>query len=113
MQLPVAAEPEIAVKSGTIVAVPVHVSRPMMAKAVFTLTSDLPDGWKATGGTGKFAVDQGTDAQFRVEVQIPELSKEQLKEAKPQTIVVHVNEGEQHIGDVKLKVQLVSGGVPQ
>ena len=56
---------------------------------------------------------QGTDAQFRVEVQIPELSKEQLKGAKPETIVVHVNQDEKPIGDVKFKVQLVSGGVPQ
>jgi LmbE family N-acetylglucosaminyl deacetylase len=111
-QLPVASGPEIAVKSGSVVTIPVHVLRPLL-KAVFTLTADLPGGWKAIGGTGKFSVAEGTDAQFRVEVQIPELSKDQLKESKPETIVVHVSEGETPIGDVKLKVQLVSGGVPQ
>jgi len=112
-QLPVAAGPEIAVRPGTVVAVPVHVIRPELAQAVFTLTADVPAGWKVTVGTGKFSVAQGTDAQFRVEVQTPELSKEQLKETKPQTIVVHASEGEKSVGDVKLKVQLVSGGVPQ
>src|SRR5262249_53910428 len=112
-QLPVAREPEIAVKAGTVVAVPVHVLRPMLAQAIFTLTADAPAGWKVVGGTGKFTVEQGTDALFRVEVQIPEPSKEQLKEAKPQIITVHVSEGEKPIGDAKLKVQLVSGGVPQ
>jgi LmbE family N-acetylglucosaminyl deacetylase len=111
--LPVAAGPEIAVKPGSLVAIPVHVLRPTLAPAVFNLSAETPAGWKVTSGTGKFSVDQGTDSQFRVEVQIPELSKEQLKEAKPETITVHVSEGEQSIGDVKLKVQLVSGGVPQ
>jgi hypothetical protein len=58
-------------------------------------------------------LDDGTDTLFRVEVQIPELPKEQLKDAKPQTIVVHVSEEDRAIGDLKFKVQLVSGGVPQ
>jgi hypothetical protein len=84
-----------------------------LGPSVFTLTADVPEGWKATSGSGKFSVEQGTDALFRVEVQIPELSKEQLKDAKPQTITVHVSEGDKPVGDVKLKVQLVSGGVPQ
>ncbi len=112
-QLPVASGPEIAVKPGSVVAIPVHLFRPMLAPAIFTLTADVPAGWRVTAGIGKYSVELGTDAQFRVEVQIPELSKEQLKEAKPETIVVHVSEGERPIGDVKLKVQLVSGGVPQ
>lgn len=111
--LPVSDGPEIAVKPGTVVAIPVHIVRPELAPAVYTLTADVPTGWKVVGGAGKFAVERGTDAQFRVEVEIPELSKEQLKAVKPQTIVVHVSEGEKPIGDVKLKVQLVSGGVPQ
>ncbi len=113
LRVPESETPEIAVKSGSVVAVPIHVLRPTLMSALLTLTADVPTGWKVTGGTGKFSVAQGTDAQFRVEVQIPELSKEQLKEAKPETIVVHVSEGEQQIGDVKFKVQLVSGGVPQ
>ncbi|GAC1639693.1 MAG: hypothetical protein NVS9B14_20990 [Candidatus Acidiferrum sp.] len=112
-QLPTAAGAEIAVKPGTVVTVPIHVQRQMLDPAVFSLTAEVPDAWKAIAGTGRFSVEQGTDAQFRVEVQIPELSKEQLKDAKPQTIVVHVSEGDKSIGDVKFKVQLVSGGVPQ
>jgi len=112
-QLPTATTAEIAVKPGSVIAIPVHVLRPMLAPGVFTLAADVPAGWKAIAGAGKFSVAQGTDAQFRVEVQIPELSKEQLKEAKPETIVIHVSEGEKPIGDVKFKVQLVSGGVPQ
>jgi len=112
-QLPVASGPEIAVKPGSVITIPVHVFRPMLAPEVFTLAADLPGGWKVIGGTGKFSVAQGTDAQFRVEVQIPELSKEQLKAAESETIVVHVSQDEKPIGDVKFKVQLVSGGVPQ
>ncbi|HET9802632.1 MAG TPA: PIG-L family deacetylase [Candidatus Acidoferrum sp.] len=112
-QLPTARGAEIAVKPGTVIAVPVHILRSTFGPSVFTLTADVPEGWKATSGSGKFSVEQGTDALFRVEVQIPELSKEQLKDAKPQTITVHVSEGDKPIGDVKLKVQLVSGGVPQ
>ena len=113
LRIPESKMSEVAVKSGTVVSVPVHVIRPKPIPAIFTLTADVPAEWKATAGIGKFSVEQGTDAQLRVEIQIPELSKEQLKDAKPQTIVVHVSEGDQAIGDVKLKVQLVSGGVPQ
>jgi LmbE family N-acetylglucosaminyl deacetylase len=112
-QLPTATTAEIAVKPGSVVAIPVHVLRPMLAPGVFALTADVPAGWKVIGGAGKFSVAQGTEAQFRVEIQIPELSKEQLKQAKPETIVVHVDQDEKPIGDVKFKVQLVSGGVPQ
>src|SRR5882724_9034295 len=120
-QLPVAPEPELAVKPGTILAIPVHVWwRHLGTKPIiFTLATDAPAGWKIASGTGKFSVeeesnfDDGTDTLFRVEVQIPELSKEQLKGAKPETIVVHVSQDEKPIGDVKFKVQLVSGGVPQ
>jgi LmbE family N-acetylglucosaminyl deacetylase len=112
-QLPTATTAEIAVKPGSVVAIPVHVLRPMLAPGVFALTADVPAGWKVIGGAGKISVAQGTDAQFRVEIQIPELSKEQLKQAKPETIVVHVSQDEKPIGDVKFKVQLVSGGVPQ
>jgi len=112
-QLPTATTAEIAVKPGSVVAIPVHVLRPMLAPGVFALTADVPAGWKVIGGEGKFSVAQGTEAQFRVEIQIPELSKEQLKQAKPETIVVHVSQDEKPIGEVKFKVQLVSGGVPQ
>ena len=100
-------------KAGSIVSVPIHIVRDVQKSQTFTLAVDAPSGWKAVSGTGSFSVASGTVASLRVEVQIPELSKEQLKDAKPETIVVHVSEGEHAIGDVKLKVQLVSGGVPQ
>lgn len=112
-QLPTAATAEIAVKPGSVIAIPVHVLRPMQAPAVFALAADVPGGWKVVAGAGKFSVALGTDAQFRVEVQIPEVSKEQLKQAKPETIVVHVSQDEKPVGDLKFEVQLVSGGVPQ
>src|SRR5205823_1782481 len=41
-QLPVASGPEIAVKSGSVVAIPIHVLRPMLAPAVLILTADVP-----------------------------------------------------------------------
>jgi len=72
-QLPVAPGPEIAVKPGSVLAIPIHVLRPILVPAMFNLTVDLPAGWKATTGTGQYSVERGTDSQFRVEIQIPEL----------------------------------------
>jgi LmbE family N-acetylglucosaminyl deacetylase len=112
-QIPVAKEPELAVKAGSVLGIPIHIIRDVQKSQTFILAVDAPSGWKPVSGTGSFSVASGTVASLRVEVQIPELSKEQLKDAKPETIVVHVSEGEHAIGDVKLKVQLVSGGVPQ
>src|SRR5579859_3230729 len=112
-QMPVAKEPEIAVKAGSIVGIPIHILRDTLRSQTFALTVDVPSGWKVVNGTGSFEAPSGTVASVRVEMQTPELSKDQLKETKPETIVVHVSEAEKPIGDVKLKVQLVSGGVPQ
>jgi len=114
LQIPVAKEPEIAVKAGTVVTVPIHILRArQLAAAVFNVIADTPPGWKATNGTGLIEVGEGAVALCRVEVQTPEMTKDQLKEAKAETIVVHISQGKELIGDVKLKVQLVSGGVPQ
>src|SRR5262249_57577667 len=66
-QLPVAAGPEIAVRPGTVVAVPVHVIRPELAQAVFTLTADVPAGGEVTGGTGKVFLALRPYAPFSVE----------------------------------------------
>src|SRR5215471_18053911 len=44
-QLPVASGPEIAVKPGSVVAIPVHVIRPSLPPAVFTIAVDSPAGW--------------------------------------------------------------------
>jgi len=113
-QIPVAKDPEIAVKAGTVVAIPIHILRRLpLAAGVFTVTADTPIGWKTTNGTGVVEVGEGAAALCRVEVQTPEQTREQLKEAKPETIIVHISEGEKLIGDVKMRVLLVSGGVPQ
>src|SRR5258708_25769691 len=107
-QLPVASGPEIAVKPGSVITIPVHVLRPMLAPGLFALAADVPGGWTVIGGAGKFSVALGTDAQFRMEVQIPELSKDQLQDAKPQTLVAHVSQDQKPTTDLQIKVQLVS-----
>jgi LmbE family N-acetylglucosaminyl deacetylase len=112
-QVPVAKEPEIGVKSGTTVVVPIHILRHVQKSETFTVTTDTPPGWKAINGTGVIEVGEGTVASLRVEVQTPEITKEQLKAAAAQTITVHVSKNGTSIGDVHLKVMLLSGGVPQ
>ena len=111
--LPVAKEPEIGVKSGSVVAIPIHILRDAQESLAVTLSASSPSGWNVVNGLGSFEAASGTIALLRVEVQTPDLTKEQLKEAKPQMIVVHVSENGMPVGDVKLKVQLVSGGVAQ
>ena len=111
--LPQASSPEIAVKAGTVVAVPLIIARRPGSSREITLKVTAPNGWKITSGAGKFLLPDEETIYLRVELQSPDVPEKELKGRQPDSIVVSAQAGEKSIGEVELKVTLRSGALPQ
>ncbi len=112
--LPVAGTPEIAVKAGTTVAIPLFVqhSDPLGALNV-NLKIEAPSGWKIVAGQGAFALPAETSTALRAEIETPGGSAEELKKAQPEEVVVRAEANGKSIGEVRLRVLLQASGLPQ
>lgn len=111
--LPRAASPEIAVKAGTGVGVPLIITRKPGSPSEITIKATAPSGWKVTSGAGNFRLPDEETIYLRVELQSPDVPEKELKGRQPDSIVVSAQAGEKSIGEVELKVTLRSGGLPQ
>lgn len=109
--LPLADPPEIGVKSGSMVSVPVtvHHEKPLE----ITITAEVPQGWKVTGGTGKFLLPAEMSTNLRVEMDTPTLTEAELKKAIPQTVTVKIQENGKSLGEIKINVLLKASALPQ
>jgi LmbE family N-acetylglucosaminyl deacetylase len=111
--LPTAPLPEIAVKSGTVVSVPLVVTRKPGASREIIINVSAPSGWSVTSGAGKFVLPDDEITYFRVELQSPAIPEKELKGRQADSIVVSGLAGEKSIGEAKLKVLLRSSALPQ
>jgi LmbE family N-acetylglucosaminyl deacetylase len=111
--IPVAKVAEIGVKTGSTVSVPIVVLHDPSKSLEISLTAKLPGGWKVKSGTGKTILPAENTTNLRVDIETPVLSAEELKNAKPQEITIEAEADGKNIGEVKLRVQLGSGGLPQ
>jgi hypothetical protein len=111
--LPVAHAPEIAVKSGNVVAIPLLVTRKSGATREITVNVTTPSGWRLVSGGGKFLLPDQEISFLRVELQSPDLPAEQLKGRKPDAILVTGTATDKQIGTVELNVLLGAGALPQ
>jgi hypothetical protein len=111
--LPSAPVPEIAVKQGSIVAVPVIVTRKPGAPREITLRATLPNGWKLISGEGKFLLPDEEITHLRIDLQSPEIPTDELRGRKADSIVVTGLIGEKSLGDFTLRVLLRSSALPQ
>jgi LmbE family N-acetylglucosaminyl deacetylase len=105
--------PEIAVKSGSIVSVPFYLLPAPGAVRTITISTDVPDGWKVVGGEGALRLDSSYPNDLRVDVQTPELKKEDFKTVQPRQIVVRASSDGRTIGEVRLNVLLKASALPQ
>jgi LmbE family N-acetylglucosaminyl deacetylase len=111
---PVASPAEIAVKAGTILSVPLVIKHdPAKTLDVNVELSALPGGWKVVIGAGQFTLPVEASTALRVDLQTPERSPEEMKNAQPVDVRVRVEDGGTLIGEVELKVLLSSSGLPQ
>jgi len=106
------AVPEIAVKSGSMISVPFCLMPPPRENRIITVSAEVPSGWKVVGGAGSFLVHSSYDSELRLDVQTPELRKEDLGKELRQ-IVVHVGSDGGPIGEIRLNVLLKASALPQ
>jgi hypothetical protein len=111
--LPVAPVPEIAAKSGTVVIVPLVVTRKTGAPREVAINVNAPNGWNVISGAGKFLLPEDEITHLRIEVQSPTIPDKDLKGRRADLIVVSGSAGEKSIGEAKLKVLLRSSALPQ
>jgi LmbE family N-acetylglucosaminyl deacetylase len=112
--VPVARTPEIAVKAGTVVAVPLAVQHAdPMAPLSVTVTVEAPAGWKIQSGQGQFTLPAEASTDLRVEIETPLPAAEELKKIQAQEIVVKGEANGKSIGEVHLRVLLRGNALPQ
>jgi len=111
--LRVADPPEIAVMAGAQVYVPLTITHANGKAFKVQLKVETPKGWKVTSGEGEIALPAEASSEIRVEVETPKLTTSELKGNGVQEIVVHTLVDGAPAGDIRLRVQLRTHGLPQ
>ena len=111
--LKIAATPEIGVKAGSTLVVPLVIFHDAARTAHLNLTVKLPEGWKAGPGDLKFALPAEDSSTVAVHVETPALSAAELKKTAPQEVRVVAEVDGKPAGEVTLRVALRSSGLPQ
>ena len=112
--LPYAATPEIAIKSGTTLMIPIIVEHsPAMGASTVKITVETPQGWRVETGAGNFLLPVEKLSAMRVDIAVPTLTREEINSSKPQEIIVHADMDGKSIGEIKMRVALQNGGVPE
>lgn len=111
--LPAPAIPEIGIRAGTTLSVPLVLLHDETKSSPIELKVSAPESWKVTSGAGKWLLPAESSTDLRVEIETPALGPEALKAIQPQEITVTAYDNGKALGEVKLRVQLVSGGLPQ
>jgi LmbE family N-acetylglucosaminyl deacetylase len=111
--LPVAPIPEIAVKDGSVVGIPLVIMGKPGAAREIKVKVTLPSGWKVLNGEGTFLLPGVEMNYLRVELQSPQVADNELKGRQPDPIVVSGTAGDKSIGQAELRVLLRSSALPQ
>jgi len=109
----VADPPEIGVKSGTTLSLPLTIHHDEKRKLEATISAELPQGWKVLNGAGKFLLPAEADTNVRVEIETPALTEAELKRATPQPVMIRVQADGKSAGEVKVDVLLKASALPQ
>jgi LmbE family N-acetylglucosaminyl deacetylase len=111
--LPQASTPEIGLKAGSTLWVPLVVFHASSNDPLqVTLKTEAPDGWKVVSGEGEFELPAETSTALHVEIDTPTLTAEELKKAVPQEVTIHVTSAGKSLGDVELRVLLRPNALP-
>jgi len=111
--LPLAKVPEIGIKSGTELVIPIVVLHDPAKPLTVNLTVNLPEGWKLGHGESRFALPAEASTSFPLTIETPALSAEQLKNAKPQELTVHAETEGKPASEIKMRVLLRTGALPE
>ena len=112
LSVPEAKMPEIAVKAGSVLDVPIVITQTAEEKFEVKVTVNAPGGWKVMNGTGRLRLPGENKTALNVEIATPEKSQEELKNAQPVEIVVAVS-ADGAGNEVRLRVLLKASALPQ
>jgi len=112
-QMKIAASPEIGIKAGSTLVVPLVVFHDPSKAAQLSFSVKLPAGWKAAQDDLKLALPAADSTAVSIHVETPALSAEELKKAVPQEVHVTAEVAGKAAGEVVLRVVLRAGGLPQ
>jgi hypothetical protein len=112
-QLKSAEKPEIGVKAGTNLIVPLVVGGLDSDSNEVKIEAIVPLGWKIVSGAVDFRLPKGIRSDLFVEIATPDLSKDELKKNGAQEIVVRGTADGKSIGEVRLKVILKASALAQ
>jgi len=111
--VPEAKMPEIAMKAGATLSVPIVISHLAKTGDVVNVTVTAPNGWKVMNGAGRLRLPAENLTALNVEIATPEAGKDELKNAKPVDIVVGVSDDRMTPSEVRLRVLLKTSALPQ
>jgi hypothetical protein len=107
-KLPKAKEPEIAIKRGATLLVPLELHNHTDAAKIVTIAVKLPEGWTTQSGTGSLTLDPQGDYYWQVMLDAP---KGETKER--QEIECMASAEGKVLATIRISVQLRNGGLPQ
>jgi LmbE family N-acetylglucosaminyl deacetylase len=111
--LPRAKQPEIAVKTGAALYIPLLVKQSGSKDSRAVVKVNAPAGWKIISGQGEFLLPAEPETAMRVDLETPSLSADELKKLPVQEIAVQVQLDGKLAGEVKLNVQVKTSALPQ
>jgi LmbE family N-acetylglucosaminyl deacetylase len=112
-QLAVAKIPEIGIKTGNTLVVPLLMHHDPGKSLVVKLNVKAPDGWKVGMGAGSLLLPAEESTALAVHIDTPALLGDSLKKAVPQDVVVSAEVDGKPAGGVRLRVSLRPSGLPQ
>ena len=107
-KLPKPANPEIAIKYGATLLIPLDVHNHSESAKAMKISLITPDGWTTQSGTGSVVLDPGGDYFWQLTAEAPRAETKAMQE-----IECRVEAGGKILTAIKLSVRLVHGGLPQ
>jgi LmbE family N-acetylglucosaminyl deacetylase len=105
--------PEIGIKAGTTLVVPITIRHDRTTTLPVTLTVKAPDGWKVVDGAGQMVLPAEQSTNLAARIDTPTLSDEEAKKPAPRDVRVSVEVDGKPLGDVQLRVTLRTSALPQ
>lgn len=113
LNLPTAKMPEIAIKSGTTLVVPIVILHNATKTLSISFTVNAPEGWKVVHGAGQFLLPSEAATFLGVQIETPTLTAEQLNKAEPQEVTVRAEAQGSRVGEVHMQVLLRASAIPE
>lgn len=108
LKLPKPPMPEIAIKRGTMLTVPLELHNHTDSAKTIKVSATLPEGWTMQSGAGSFTLEPQSDYYLQVLLDSPKGDSE-----GPQQIECKAEADRKVLATTKIAVQLRNGGLPQ